>query len=417
MHRSVTAFGHCALGDGLFAVASVIVLVTLACVLAWVTVSCVMRRAQLRGPVTHLASRGAVDAQQFRERYYEGGTDILNNVGDAALSDACEVIVGSAPDGPIRYRFKAFDGMQSHPDVALNQTQCLVAGTAWGLVPHGAPDCTILQKDSGNPHFVNPMGDPEYVAGVSSDVVAGRMRCVVDLSPMQNMGEEKAQELDERLARTALERKMNLNDMLRDREVLRGRMRSIEQQHATCMAQRNECRSQRNRIQQKCRSQSSRLRPRPTPIQQALLEAPESHAMLSPWHRPSRRAWAWDQAQNVVMLAPLDNGVPDGRLSLRVWADPQVHGAANGYVALEASIQQDALRYLRHSGFVLRLDTFSSNNPDFSWRLVRKGDDGTMELHSPHGGGHVVGHDASSNRLIIVPPNDPRRASWTMTSK
>ncbi|KAL2915979.1 hypothetical protein HK105_204403 [Polyrhizophydium stewartii] len=68
---------------------------------------------------------------------------------------------------------------------------------------------------------------------------------------------------------------------------------------------------------------------------------------------------------------------------------------------------------VRHAGYVMWHEAFSGPNYDFSYKFAPVGL-GIVQIRNPYDGGHVVGYDASSDRVLIVRASDPRAVNWTV---
>lgn len=117
---------------------------------------------------------------------------------------------------------------------------------------------------------------------------------------------------------------------------------------------------------------------------------------------PQNKQWRID-TNNYIRL---NSGIP---VEINIVARPDVFRANNGRVAL--FIDNNPAKAIRHSGMIVMATPFIGNNFDFAWYPVR-GPGNTVFLYNDFNQGMFLGYEASSDTLIIIPQNDPRRISW-----
>lgn len=71
--------------------------------------------------------------------------------------------------------------------------------------------------------------------------------------------------------------------------------------------------------------------------------------------------------------------------------------------------------FIRHAGFVMWDLDGDVNYPeyDFAYKFFLQAD-GSYTIYNDYDGGYYVGYDSVIDRVLIVPPEDPRIQSWTL---
>ena len=120
---------------------------------------------------------------------------------------------------------------------------------------------------------------------------------------------------------------------------------------------------------------------------------------------PDGRTWKYDSATNKVRL---NTGV---ELQLQVYDDPSVYKNSEGFISFNK--EGDTLLSLRHTSLIMYLAPFTTNNSDWAWKLINKGNN-VYELLNDYSTGYYVGYNATTDELVIVTSTDPNRIyEWT----
>jgi hypothetical protein len=98
-------------------------------------------------------------------------------------------------------------------------------------------------------------------------------------------------------------------------------------------------------------------------------------------------------------------------LSLGISTRPDIFNRAQGRIALFQNNNPNFA--VRHAGFTMYLTPFLANNYDFAWKFIKTGTG--IQIYNDYGGGWFVGYDSSSDTILIVPRNDRRIVSWSIT--
>ena len=120
---------------------------------------------------------------------------------------------------------------------------------------------------------------------------------------------------------------------------------------------------------------------------------------------PDGRTWKYDSATNKVRL---NTGV---ELQLQVYDDPSVYKNSEGFISFNQ--EGNTALSLRHTSLIMYLAPFTTNNSDWAWKLLNKGND-KYELLNDYSTGYYVGYNATTDELVLVTSTDPNRIyEWT----
>jgi hypothetical protein len=114
--------------------------------------------------------------------------------------------------------------------------------------------------------------------------------------------------------------------------------------------------------------------------------------------------WKYDAASDSIYLDT------DGAIVFSVDPRPDTYQSDQGYIAL---VDRDTGNYLRHSYYLLRLNSFEGDNYDFGYKPLIQADD-TVIFQNDFGGGYSVGYDETRNEVLIVPDGDPAVRAWIL---
>jgi hypothetical protein len=120
---------------------------------------------------------------------------------------------------------------------------------------------------------------------------------------------------------------------------------------------------------------------------------------------PDGRTWKIDST-NVRL-----NTGTTARLS--VYNDPSVYNNSQGAIALFNN--NNSTQAVRHAGFTMYYNAFTSNNYDWGWKFFASGTG--YIIYNYYGGGWYVGYDSGSDQVLIVTPGDSRRVTWNITPR
>ena len=135
--------------------------------------------------------------------------------------------------------------------------------------------------------------------------------------------------------------------------------------------------------------------------------APRTTGLL--FSHPDGRTWKFDKAANRIRL---NSGT---EMVLDINDDSRVHNSAVGYVGF---IDSDTKLSVRHANYSLKQSTFTNDNLDYAWKVIRQTPTGfTYRLHNDYlseSGGFYIGYDDGADEVLLVPATDSRRIlSWT----
>lgn len=97
---------------------------------------------------------------------------------------------------------------------------------------------------------------------------------------------------------------------------------------------------------------------------------------------------------------------------LKLNKDANKYQTGSNWVTLQ---DVETKNLIRHAGYVMWDIDAAVNSPeyDFAYRFYKQSD-GTYQLFNDYAGGYFVGYDATTDRVLIVPPGDSRVVSWTI---
>jgi hypothetical protein len=134
--------------------------------------------------------------------------------------------------------------------------------------------------------------------------------------------------------------------------------------------------------------------------------SPSQTNVLNFMHPIDGRPWKIDG-----VTLRLNSGTP---MNLSIYNGSEVYKSGEGRVALRHN--NDTNLSIRHSGYVLWAHPFAANNFDFAWKFFpRDGSGNNYLIYNDFNGGHYIGYDAASDRLLIVPQGDGRLIVWKAT--